>query len=162
MYTPLYYAQDRLFQFLFSRDQEQLEPKVWTPLVLRLWNFRNYTTRSCLVICIKTIANFVPLKKSYLETLNQYLNNILNGHSIQFLKPLVQNIEENITIRAAIFRLKRDESSTSFPGSFLYFEVERGPWERGWREFSEFSLKFFRMWRHFCWMIQTQKLCQSL
>ena len=35
---------------------------------------------------------FVPLKISYLETLNQYLNN--NDHSIQFLKLSVQNTEE--------------------------------------------------------------------
>ena len=61
-------------------------------------------TRSCLVISVKTIVNFVPLKKSDLETLNQYLHNILNGHRIQFRKLSVQNIEENVTSRAAIFR----------------------------------------------------------
>ena len=34
---------------------------------------------------------------------------------------------------------KSSVSSTSFPGSFLYFEkVEKGPWERGWR-FTGFS-----------------------
>ena len=43
--------------------------------------------------------------------MNHYLHNILNGHSIQFLKLSVQNIEENVTSRAAIFRLQRDESS---------------------------------------------------
>ena len=59
------------------------------------------------------MVNFVPLKKSYLETLNQYLNNILNGHSIQFLKLSVQNIEENTTGRDAMFRLQRDEGSFS-------------------------------------------------
>ena len=74
-------------------------------------NFRHYTTRSCLVISVKTIVNFVPLKKSYLETFNQYLKNILNSHSMQSLKLSVRNIEENITSRAAIFRLQRDESS---------------------------------------------------
>ena len=42
------------------------------------------------------MVNFVPLKKSYQETLNQYLNNILN--SLQFLRRSVQNIEENIII----------------------------------------------------------------
>ena len=68
-------------------------------------------TRSCQVISVKTIVNFFPLKQSYLEILNQYLNNILNGHSVKFLKLSVQNIEENITSRAAIFRLHRDESS---------------------------------------------------
>ena len=54
-------------------------------------------TRSRMVIAVKTMVNSVPLKKPYLETLNQYLNNILNGHSIQFLKLSVQNVEENIT-----------------------------------------------------------------
>ena len=43
--------------------------------------------------------------------MNQYLNNILNGRSIQFLKLSVQNIEENVTSRDAMFRLQRDESS---------------------------------------------------
>ena len=42
-------------------------------------------TRSCLVISVKSMVNFVPLKKSYLETLNQYLNKILSRHSRQFL-----------------------------------------------------------------------------
>ena len=56
------------------------------------------------------MVNFVPLKKSHLETLNQYLHNNLNGHSIQFRKLSVQNIEENVKRRAAIFRLQRDES----------------------------------------------------
>ena len=55
--------------------------------------------------------NSVSLKKSHLETFNQYLNNVLNSHSIQFLKLSVQNIEENVTSRAAIFRIQRDESS---------------------------------------------------
>ena len=41
--------------------------------------------------------------------MNQYLINILSSHSIQFLKLSVQNIEENITSRAATFRLQRDE-----------------------------------------------------
>ena len=63
-------------------------------------------TRRCLVISFKTIVNFVPLQKFYLETLNQYLNNILNGDGIQFLKLLVQNVEENVTSRAATFRLQ--------------------------------------------------------
>ena len=66
--------------------------------------------RSSPVISVKTIVNLVPLKKSYLATLNQYLKNVLNGHSIQFLKLSVQNIEENITSGAAIFLLQRDES----------------------------------------------------
>ena len=60
----------------------------------KMLNIRHFTTRHCLVISVKTIVNSVPLKKSYQETLNQYLNNILNGHSIQFLKLSVQNIEE--------------------------------------------------------------------
>ena len=38
----------------------------------------------------------------HLET---YLHNILNGHSIQFRKLSVQNVEENVTSRAAIFRI---------------------------------------------------------
>ena len=62
-------------------------------------------------ISVKTIVNSVPLKKSYLETLNQYLHNILNGHSRQFLKLSVQNIEVNITGGDAVFRLQQDESS---------------------------------------------------
>ena len=53
----------------------------------------------------------VFLKKSHLETFNQYRNSILNGHSIQFLKLSVQNIEENVTSPAAIFRIQRDENS---------------------------------------------------
>ena len=114
MNTPLYYAQDRLLYYPFSLNQKQLEPKVWTPLVLGLWNFRYYTTRSCLVISVKTIVNAVPLQKSYQETLNQYLHNILNRHSIQFLKLSVQNIEENVTSRDAMFRLQRDDSSAYF------------------------------------------------
>ena len=64
-----------------------------------------------MVISVKTIVNFVPVKKSYQEALNQYLNNILNGRSIQSLKLSVQNIEENVISRDAIFRLQRDESS---------------------------------------------------
>ena len=67
MYIPLYYAQDRLFKFPFSLNQEQLEPKVWTSLVLRLWNFRHYTTPSCLVISVKTIVNFVLWKSLVLS-----------------------------------------------------------------------------------------------
>ena len=43
--------------------------------------------------------------------MSQYLHNILNGHSIQCLKLSVQNIEENVTSGAAIFRLQSDESS---------------------------------------------------
>ena len=87
------------------------EPKVCTPLVLRLWHFRHYTTRSCLVISVKTIVNFVPLKKSYLGKLNQHPNKILNGHCTQFLKLSVHSIEENISSWDAMFRLQRDESS---------------------------------------------------
>ena len=68
------------------------------------------TMKYCLVISVKTIVNFVPLKKSHLETLNQYLHNILNGHSLQFLRLSVQNIEVNTTGRDAIFRLQRDKS----------------------------------------------------
>ena len=108
---------------------------MWTSLVLRQLNFRHYTTRSCLVISVKTIVNFFPLKKSYLQTLNQYLNNILNGHSIQFLELSVQNTEENITSRAAIFRLERGENSAWFSTAC---DVT------------------------FCWMILTQKFAESL
>ena len=43
--------------------------------------------------------------------MSQYLNNNLNGHGIQFLKLSVQNIEENVTSGASIFRLQSDESS---------------------------------------------------
>ena len=64
-----------------------------------------------MVISVKTIVNFVRLKKSHLETLNQYLHNILNGHSIQFRRLSVQNLGENVASRAAIFRIQRDESS---------------------------------------------------
>ena len=71
-------------------------------------------TLSCLVISVKRIVNFVPLQKSHLERMNQYLNNILNGHSIQFRRLSVQNVEENVTSKAAIFRIQRDESSASF------------------------------------------------
>ena len=67
--------------------------------------------------------------------MNQYLNNNLNGHSIQFLKPSVQNIEENVTSRAAIFRLQRDESLASFSTGC---DVT------------------------FCWLILTQKFGESL
>ena len=63
--------------------------------------------RSCPVISVKTIVNLVPLKKSYLATLNQYLKNVLNGHSIQFLKLSVQNIEGNITSAAARFQVRK-------------------------------------------------------
>ena len=63
-------------------------------------------TRRCLVISVKTLVNFVPLQKSYLETLNQYRNNILNGDGMQFLKLLVQNIEGNVTSGATTFRLQ--------------------------------------------------------
>ena len=101
------------------RGQLSLIPKITEtaiPKTIHLKNLRiggnlyKITTRSCLVISVKTKVNFVPLKKSYLETLNQYLNNNLNGHSIQFLKLTAQNIEENITNRDAMFRLQRDES----------------------------------------------------
>ena len=95
--------------------------------------FRHYTTRSCLVICVKTIVNFVPLKKSYLETLNQYPNKIFNGLSKKFLKLSVQNIEENMSSWDAMFRLQRDES--------------------------EFSLIFNRMWRHFLLNDSDTKIC---
>ena len=44
------------------------------------------------------------------RVLNQYLNNILNGDGRQFLKLSVQNIEECIASRDAMFRLQRDES----------------------------------------------------
>ena len=87
------------------------------------------------LILVKTIVNSVPLKKSHQETLNQYLHNILNGHSRQFLKLSVQNIEVNITGRDATFRLQRDESSAGFSTGC---DVT------------------------FCWMILTQKKCQAL
>ena len=101
------------------RGQLSLIPKInetAIPKTTHLWNLRiggnlhKIRTRSCLVISVKTKVNFVPLKKSYLETLNQYLSNNLNGHSTQFLKLSAQNIEENITNRDAMFRLQRDES----------------------------------------------------
>ena len=66
--------------------------------------------------------------------MNQYLHSILNGHSRQFLKLSVQNIEVNITGGGAMFRLQRDESSAEFSTGC---DVT------------------------FCWMIPTQKSAES-
>ena len=50
-------------------------------------------------------------KKNTISGVTFSFNNILNGHSIQFLKLSVQNMEGNITSQAAIFRLQGDESA---------------------------------------------------
>ena len=46
----------------FERSKPQ-EPKVWTPLVLRVWNFRHDTTLSCLVFSVKTVEKITSLEK---------------------------------------------------------------------------------------------------
>ena len=45
-------------------------------------HFQNARIFGILVI----FTNVVPMKSSYLLTLSQYLSNIFNGHSEQFLK----------------------------------------------------------------------------
>ena len=62
MSRPLCCTRDRLLKFQLSNDQKPQEPKVWTPPVLRVWNFRHDTTLSCLVFSVKTIEKMTPLE----------------------------------------------------------------------------------------------------
>ena len=62
MSPPLSCTRDRLLKFQLSNDQKPQEPKAWTPLVLRVWNFRHDTTLSCLVFSVKTIEKMTPLE----------------------------------------------------------------------------------------------------
>ena len=62
MFPPLCCTRDRVLKFQLSNDQKPQEPKVWTPLVLRVWNFRHDTTLSCLVFSVKTIEKITPLE----------------------------------------------------------------------------------------------------
>ena len=57
-----------------------------------------------------------------------------NCRTFQEEPPLRTFADLCMTYRVSITCYEACELSTSFPGSFLYFEkVERGPWERGWR-----------------------------
>ena len=62
MSSPLCCTRDRLLKFQLSNDQKPQEPKAWTPLVLRVWDFRHDTTLSCLVFSVKTKEKMTPLE----------------------------------------------------------------------------------------------------
>ena len=57
--------------------------------------------------------------------------------------------------RLDIMRTK--EHATSFPGSSLYLEVERGPWERGWRT----RVEKWRRRVHFVFTAPPPSRCES-
>ena len=105
MYTPSYYAQDRLCVISVftgsgtvrakSLNATRFETMKFSPLhdAQLSSNFRqNNSTR-------RSFEKILP------ETLNQYLKKFLNCHSTQFLKLSVKNIEENMISRDAMFRL---------------------------------------------------------
>ena len=108
MSPPLCCTRDRLLIFKLSNDQKPQEPKVWTPLVLREWNFRHDTTLSCLVFSVKTIKKIHFFGKPLLKTSKKYLYNIFHIHSSQFLMLMAQKPEEIMPGSDAIIRLRRD------------------------------------------------------
>ena len=135
MSPPLCCTRDRLLKFQLSNDQKPQERKVWTPLVLRVWNFRHDTTLSCLVFSVKTIEKNHFFGKPLLRKSKQYLYNIFHTHSSQFLILMAQKSEEIMPDPDAIIRLRRDRLlGANLTGCDV----------------------------NFCWMIQIQKKCQAL
>ena len=108
MSPPLCCTRDRLLKFQLSNDQKPQEPKVWTPLVLRVWNFRHDTTLSCLVFSVKTIGKNHSFGKPLLMKSKQYLNNIFHIHSSQLLILMAQKSEEIMPDPDAIIWLRRE------------------------------------------------------